>query len=687
MKKLIILAVCINLLSTNLRAYNNPDLVIMLNEIKSGRTKIQNNSTVFLLICKQLDYYIFPGEEKIRVITPSTPIRNADLLTAEVFMEIQEGTEFTVLKREGEWFQVRLEDSRTGWIHQDNVQQLYDEVERDNKGLKPDTENYFSTRLIAESFYNQFTESFQVTEQYISDFEKKYNSLSDNDRQNQKGLYAEMSKENEIIQLARTYVNHYYQKLPPIQVIPSERIDGKQKTEFDGLATLRLGSSAYESGGQISETTRNISLAGNIVFNPLSKLALQLNHNNDVIRTPFTTSDVNATYFHEVSGGTRLRTSVNFQDYRDRFSTLNSYRDVGLGINAEHPLGEKTLISGDLNAQSKNFLEEGGNSFNGVQFNTLIDYKGEKTLLNAGIRGRFQSSEIAFLDYTRIMPNLRFTYRKGQKNISLYAEAEQLNYDIAAEFNNLNRVRVDLEHATPVNRMQLSVTSNNYPNKNDFNLLRFKILWQHSNKSDYRFGRSTVYAQYTFHTSDNNTLSNYIDLRYDKNFNSNSGYIDIGASGRYWEKAVASHRLSLFSRFGFKFSGIQIGPVVGADILIDPDDPNLKRTGNSYRAGVDGRGNFMIRKASIYSSARYQQTFLYSGFSTENDPIVRKPATLEITAGTRIPVFRQFELHFDLRYYSLDFDYPEISEGVPAQIQSGLRYLAGISYRFQQPGR
>jgi len=135
MKRLIILAVWVNLLPTNLCAYNNPDLLIMLDEIKSGRAKIQNNSTVFLVICKQLNYYIFPEEEKIRVITPSTPIRNADLLTAEILMEIQEGTEFTVLKREAEWFQVRLEDSRTGWIHQDNVQQLYDEVDRDNKGL------------------------------------------------------------------------------------------------------------------------------------------------------------------------------------------------------------------------------------------------------------------------------------------------------------------------------------------------------------------------------------------------------------------------------------------------------------------------------------------------------------------------------------------------------------------------
>jgi len=39
-------------------------------------------------------------------------------------------------------------------------------------------------------------------------------------------------------------------------------------------------------------------------------------------------------------------------------------------------------------------------------------------------------------------------------------------------------------------------------------------------------------------------------------------------------------------------------------------------------------------------------------------------------------------VQLDLRYYSLDFDIPEIDDPLPVQTQSGLRYLAGISYRF-----
>lgn len=117
-------------------------------------------------------------------------------------------------------------------------------------------------------------------------------------------------------------------------------------------------------------------------------------------------------------------------------------------------------------------------------------------------------------------------------------------------------------------------------------------------------------------------------------------------------------------------------------MIIDRDDPDLEQAGNSFRAGLDGRGNFSIRKASIYSSVRYQQTITYTGLNIEGESGSRLPATVEISGGAKIPVARMFEIQLDLRYYSLDFDYPQTDDPMPVQTQSGLRYLAGLSYRF-----
>ena len=683
MRKAIPLIIWMCLLHYTLHANNHPQLLELLDKIKASRIIIQNSSTAFLLTCKQLGSDQLPKERIVRIAIPMASIRDADLITAGVLIKIQSGTLLPVLKKEGEWFQVRLPDLRDGWIHQDDVQQMYDEEARGIGNQEMDPEIYYQTRLLAENFFLRFSEAFQKTEQHINDFEKKYHSFSAAEQQNTGKLYEEMNRERELINLARAYTNHYHQKLPPLQVIPSGRTNSSKTIGFDGTASVRFGSSAYESGGQISETTRSISLAGNIIFNPQSRLAVQLNHNKDVIRTPYTSSDVNATYYHEASGGTRLSTSVNFQDYGDEFLNQNSYRNLGARVNVEHPLSENIRIMGDVQGQLKNYYDtEDGNDFLGVQINTYLDYSGKKARVNAGIRGRLQSSDIAFLDYHRIIPNLRLTYKAGQKTWSAYGEAEQMVYGSTGESNNFNRIRADLESYNSKNRTQLTVINKSFPNNGNFNNLKIRILSQINHRSTDRNGRTTGYAEYTFHTNDNTTSSNFVDLRLDRNFSRKTSYLDIGAFGRYWENTGIAHRLSLYSRFGLKFSGIQIGPVVGADILIDLDNPDLERVGNSYRAGVDGRGNFLIRQATVYSSVRYQYSLAYSGLNTDGNSGTRKPMTLEITAGTKIPVARRFELQLDLRYYSLDYDFPDIEDPLPIQKQSGLRYLAGISYRF-----
>lgn len=683
MRKTVPLIVWILFLTTNLNAISSPDLLQLLEEIKAGRKIIQNSSTAFLVTCKKLGASQPAEERSVRITSQSASIRDADQANAGVLIKMQAGTLLPVLRKDGDWFLVKLPDLREGWIHQDDVQETGQEQYKVSGDEDHDPEMYYQTRMLAENYYNQFSGAYDKVEQLTGDFEKKYNSLSESNRRNAASYYEEMKREQEAVKLARAYTDHYYKKLPPFQVIKPGKILKSQNIGFDGTASARFGSSAYESGGQISETTRNISLGGNVIFSPHSRLAINLNHNKDVIRSPFTTTTANAAYSYETQGGTRVNTSVSFQDYGDELTKQNSFRNIGAGLNAEHPVNANIRLSGDVQVQSKSFYDtDNGNDLEGVQFNTLIDYKNKNTSVNAGIRGRFQSSDISFLDYRRIIPSLRLTFKTGQKNWSLYGEAEKMAYSTAAESADYDRLRIDLETSNSKTRTQLSAINRSFPNNESFNNLKIRILNEVYHRSADRNGRSTGYIEYTFNTSDLNTSSNYIDLRFDRNFSRKTGYFDIGAFGRYWEEGNSAHRLSVYSRFGLKFSGVQIGPIVGADMLIDQADPDLKQTGNSFRAGIDGRGNFLIQKASVYSSVRYQYTLAYSGLDTSGDPLTRNPVSLEITAGARIPVARKFEVQLDLRYYKLDFDIPEIDDPLPVQTQSGLRYLAGISYRF-----
>lgn len=619
MRKAITVISLVCFVSLNLKAKDNTDLLTLLTEIKDGRTLIRKTSAAFMLTSRQLISESGKTEQKVSGIE----------------------------NQEADW------------------------------------EINYSKRLVAENFYRKVSATLAETDQRISDFEKKYNSLSQAEQKNAIKFHEEMSRERELINRAIAYTNHFYQKLPPLQAIQSGKTLKTKNIAFDGTAAIRFGSSAYESAGRISETTRNISLTGNVVFNPQSRLSVQLNHNKDVIRTPYASSDAGATYYHETSGGTRISTSVNFKDYDDVLIDRNSYRNVGAGMSVEHPLKESIRIVGDVQAQSKKYYDtEDGNDLQGVQFNTFLDYTGKKALFNAGIRGRLQSGEKAFLDYSRITPNIRFTYKTAQNNWSVYGEAEQMAYGTAGQANDFNRIRVDLEASNRGKRTQITAINKSFPNNERFNNLKIKILAQKIQRSEGRNGRSTGYLEYTFHTSDSSVSGNYADFRFDRNFNRKTTYFDIGAFGRYWDDSGPAHRLSVYSRFGFRYSGFQIGPVIGADMMIDPDNPDLERAGNWFRAGLDGRGNFSIRQATIYSSVRYQQTITFTGLNTEGEAGSRLPATLEISGGARIPVARMFEIQLDLRYYSLDFDYPRTDDPMPVQTQSGLRYLAGISYRF-----
>lgn len=607
------------LIPFNLKANDNTDLLTLLQEIKNGRTLIQKTSVAFMLVSKQLVSESAEPGQKVSV---------------------------------------------TG-------------------NQESDRDISYETRLLAENFYRKISATLAETDQRISDFEKKYNALSPAEQKNALKFYEEMSREREFINHTRAYSSHVYQKLPPLQAIQSGKTVKTEKITFNGTAAVRLGSSVYESASRISETTRNISLAGNVIFNSLSRLSVQLNHNKDVIRTPYTSTDVAATYYYETSGGTTINTSVSFKDYDDVLTDRNSFRNVGAGISVKHPVNESIKIQGDVQAQSKKYYDaEDGNDLQGVQFNTFLDYSGKKALVNAGIRGRFQSGGKAFLDYSRIIPNIRVIFKTAQNSWSLYGEGEQMAYGTAGKANDFNRIRFDLETSNRGKRTQITAINKSYPNNERFNNLKIKVLAQKIKHSEGRNGRTTGYLEYTFHTSDSSVSGNYADLRFDRNFTKKTTYFDVGAFGRYWDDSGPAHRLSVYSRFGFRYSGFQIGPIIGADMIIDRDDPDLEQAGNSFRAGLDGRGNFSIRKASIYSSVRYQQTITYTGLNIEGESGSRLPATVEISGGAKIPVAQMFEIQLDLRYYSLDFDYPQTDDPMPVQTQSGLRYLAGLSYRF-----
>ena len=112
MRKTVPLIVWILFLTTNLNAISSPDLLQLLEEIKAGRKIIQNSSTAFLVTCKKLGASQPAEERSVRITSQSASIRDADQANAGVLIKMQAGTLLPVLRKDGDWFLVKLPDLR-----------------------------------------------------------------------------------------------------------------------------------------------------------------------------------------------------------------------------------------------------------------------------------------------------------------------------------------------------------------------------------------------------------------------------------------------------------------------------------------------------------------------------------------------------------------------------------------------
>lgn len=661
-------------------------------EITSIRIELQKNTASFLLVTKQLTEKYEPRdttviEQTARIMIPEAIIRESDLETADSVTVAIEGDEFPVEEVRDDWVRVKRRNGRKGWIHRDQVQLIEREVvvditpPRDPRILELTNELYGTIQNLRDEADDLFAE-----------FDEAYNALSESEKQQVSTLYNTYLDEKEKIRTYTAYANHYQEKLPTVERSPVATTIRGQDIRYQGTATLRLGTSSYEAGTEQSTTSRNLGLNGSVIFSPQSRLNINISHNSDVVQTPYTSNDVKLAYQHLTDAGTRLGGSLLYNSYNDDLLDRNNFNNVGLGLNVNHPLSPTTRVYGDVQANSKSFEVVGGNEFKGAAFNSGLNYRSSNMMGNIGVRGRLQSSDVSFLNYTRVIPNARLRYVTGRGTLGVRAEAEHLGYATEAEGNNFNRGRVDLEWSRNITSTALIFIAKQFPNNETFDnyTLRVENEWKRSEGID--FSRTSLSLQYIYHPQEENVLSNYVDLRVDRNSSSEKFYFDLNLFGRYWEEASRDHRVDLFSRVGFKYEQFQIGPAFGAQLLLNQDDLKINRNGNSFRLGIDGRVNTIIQKAAIHAMIRIQKSLVYNneiavdpttGTVTQGDIKTRLPTTVQLNAGLQVPIIDLLDLKVDLRYYNVNLDIDETISINPVQSRTGFRLLAGVSYRFQ----
>lgn len=692
MKTGIIAILLICCLPTSILFAQQTKLREIQDEIITVRQQIQKSTASFLLISKQLtqgEQSVQSTEEFVQITDQRVPVRELDLESSPALTEVLEGDEFKLIEQRNDWLNIELEDGREGWVRREYVQII-------ERGIRGESSVSWDPRIrqMTEQLYLDIQSQYERAKQLFGEFDEIYDDLSSSEKTEASDVYSAYQAEKEKIQTYRAYANHYHEKIatvPSVQI--ASAVGGQREIGFQGTASLRLGTSSYEAATKQSTTSRNVNLNGAVILSPQSRLNVNLSHNNDVVQTPYTSNDLNLSYQHQTDGGTRLRGSVLYNSYNDEAFDRNNFQNVGVGANVDHPLNDKTRVFGDIKANSKSYDVEDGNGFEGAAFNSGLNYNGAKTQANVGVRGRVQNSDVSFLDFMRVIPNAAVRWLTDGGSFGIRAEAEQLTYATEAEGNNFNRGRMDLQWSGRTNSTSLILIAKQYPNNEAFDNYRLRLQNQWNKSKNIGSARTALSLQYVYHSQEETQLTNYVDLRFDRNSSGQRAYFDLNLFGRYWEETGRDHRVDLFSRFGFKFNQFQIGPAIGAQLLLNQDDLQIERNGNSFRLGIDARANAAIQKATLYGTLRYQKALVYNseisintstGTVTQGDLQSRMPTTIQFSAGVQVPIIDALDFKIDASYYNVDLDISDEISINPVQTRSGLRVLAGVSYRFQK---
>jgi hypothetical protein len=673
------------------------DMQQSLDELKALRREVQQKTIPLLVLMKQLEGgELGPAQQRVKVIKPVATIRETDDVASRTLLVARLNDEFPVIEQRDQWHRIRLADGREGWIHEDVVQVFAASAPStpvEKKAQSPsDTKGILT---LAAGLIKEINARQDTAARIASRLEETYQRLPEAERQQLLSLYNDIAQERDKIAEYHIYANHFYEKYAAHQEISNLPLI-RLPRGITGQLSIQTGKSAYESQSEESLTARDLNFTGSMQLNDRSQVTVSLTNRSEVIQTPYSANDIRLGHIYQAPNGLSVNSYAAYHGYNDKGLDRNTFKNLGAGVSLRYPLNAASSFFTELNYDSKDYKEDGGNNYQGGQFN--IGWRRQphaKTQLTMNLRGLIQSSDISFLDFKRFMPQIEYWRRTNNGKFGARLEAERIGYAEEARGNDFRRERLDLTWSSSESQHQVTVIGKQFANDEEQNYIKLAGRIRRQKARLLALSRTELSLLLVFFPKGGDRLSDYLDLRLDRSHGGNHAYFDFSLFGRAWRKTEASirrdHVVDLYSRFGLKISKIQVGPLVGAHLLLNKEEKAFKRDGNSLRAGADINGNFLIKKATVNFAVRYEKDFVFgseiaidpnSGVTTLGEVVTRRPTTWQISAGTRIPLAQDLEFRLDLNRYNIDLDVDDETSINPVSTRSRMMIIGGFGYRF-----
>jgi len=668
-----------------------------LQTVKRLRGEIQIKTLQVLTVLKRIDELgSTRAETHLKIIADGAPVRETNTKSARVLYKAQYDEEFPVLDRIDEWHQVRLRDDREGWILETDVQE-YTVTIKNSGHLNP--EEIDAVLNLATRLRQVITTKRDSAVKVIAKIEETYNRYTPQEKQAVAGTYTEiqnhMHKITEYFDYATLFTAQYASRRIPVSS-SALRFPGP----VNGRLSIQLGNSAYSASSaeapKSSTNARSLDFMSTMQLSDRANLIASFNHRSTIIQTPFSSTNLRLGFDYVLDNGGSFNSFGSYGGYSDEKESRNDFNQIGAGVNLRYPFSDAATLTANASYDGKSYSDTSGNSYGGVRLLSSINVKsGLNTNWTFGLNGSMQSSDISYLAFNRIMPFIQFLNSSGSNSFGIKGEFEFLGYAEEAKSNTYTREQLAFMWANEYIQRNLTFTGKQFSFNDAQSYVRAQAQMRLQSRDAVNYSRTNLSILYNYFTSPSTSQSDYSDFRADHSRGGGLVSIDMNLFSRFWmdtgDSLVRDHIVDMYGRVGFQLPYVNVGPIIGAHLLVRNGEKFIKRDGNSLRAGIDARSMFTVMTAMVSLSVRYEKSFVYgneiwidrnTGVTQFGALTERHPTTLQFAANIRLPVLRNLELTLDMNRYDINPDVNDVVSINPGGRRYQFNLLLGLGYRF-----
>jgi len=600
--------------------------------------------------------------------------------------------EFPILEKRDEWYHIRLIDGREGWIHENDLQ-VISEAQTGAGFSQSDLGDVLEFSVQALTKIKARRDSAAQIYSRVTNY---FENLPAAEKESRTAAYAKIKTTREQINRFASYVTHYHQKYALMYLPPVNKTSLLDHTR--GALTFLIGNSMYENIETKSATSRNIAFTGRKVLNDRSEISADFNTRREILQTPYTTNNYRLVYRYNFARGLRLTNYLGVNTFADDSLARNSFNQWNAGYNLYYLLKPGMEIFNDFNFLKKNLKEDGPNAYSNGLLNAGLRYRPDShTLWTFATRGLIQSSDAAYLDFQRYVPQVVYQRQNRDGFFQGLFDWEILGYGDEAQQNNYQRERLEFQWQRPRSTRRVLLSAKQYPHNERLNYFKLggEMQWlRYQPGSSTRTNMSLLFALFPQMTEQG---GNYLDFRMDRSQTKSRLFNDFNVFARLWSDPNGPirryHLIDFYQSIGYNWGTFRLGPLLGAHLLIHSDEKFFRKDGNSLRTGVDLKGNFMIQRAILNISAQYEYDILFgeevvinpnTGEITPGELATRNPTTLQLLLDFRVPVSRSFDFQMLINKYKINLDLGDDEADRLLATRDRVTFLAGLVYRFNR---